>query len=82
MVAELEAYPEVGLVYGDAAVTQTENETLANSHPTAHFMWPEFDPRLLFDVCYVGPHPVCRREMHERYGGFDEDMTVAGDYEF
>lgn len=82
MVAELEAYPEVGLVYADAAVTQTENEALADAHRTAHFFWPEFDPRLLFDVCYVGPHPVYRRTMHEKYGGFDESMTVAGDYEF
>ncbi len=82
MVAELEAYPEVGLVYADAAVTQTENEILANATRTAHFLWPEFDARLLFDVCYVGPHPVYRRTMHEKYGGFDESMTVAGDYEF
>lgn len=82
MVAELEDYPEVGLVYADSAVTQTENETLADAHRTAHFLWPEFDPRLLFDVCYIGPHPVYRRTMHEKYGGFDEAMTVAGDYEF
>lgn len=81
-VAELEAYPELALVYGDAAVTQTENEVLGRDHRTAHFLWPEFDPRLLFDVCYIGPHPVYRRTMHEKYGGFDESMEVAGDYEF
>ncbi len=82
LVAELETHPEVGLVYADAAVTQTENETLDDASRTAHFLWPEFDPRLLFDVCYIGPHPVYRRAMHEKYGGFDESMTVAGDYEF
>ena len=29
-----------------------------------------------------GPHPLWRRELHERYGLFDPAFTSAGDYEF
>ena len=81
LVNVLEERPDVALAYADAAVTQTENETLADARRIGHFLWPEFDPRLLFDVCYIGPHPVYRRSLHDKYGGFDEAMTVAGDYE-
>jgi GT2 family glycosyltransferase len=82
MVAALEAHPEVAMVYGDSAVTERENEPFGTPHVSAHFRWPEFDPRLLFQVCYLGPQPMWRRALHERHGLFDPTYVSASDYEF
>lgn len=32
--------------------------------------------------CFVGPMPMWRRSLHDRFGLFDEDYVVAGDWEF
>ncbi len=82
MVEALEGNPEIALVYGDAAVTVNENDAFDASEIIGHFRWPEFDPRLLFQVCFVGPQPMWRRTLHERYGLFDAGLSSAGDYEF
>ena len=82
MVNTLEADPGVALVYADAAATAEENASFAHASVTGSFRWPEFDARHLFSVCYVGPQPMWRRELHDKYGHFDPRMRVAGDYEF
>ncbi|HHH42529.1 MAG TPA: glycosyltransferase, partial [Gammaproteobacteria bacterium] len=82
MVSELEANPDVALVYADSAVTRVENAGIEAAPVEAYFRWPGFDPRHLFSVCYIGPQPMWRRSVHDRYGLFDEEMTVAGDYDF
>ena len=82
MVAALDAHPEVAMVYGDSAVTERENEGFGTPHVSAHFRWPEFDSRLLFQVCYLGPQPMWRRALHTRYGLFDPTYVNASDYEF
>jgi GT2 family glycosyltransferase len=85
LVAVLEADPEVGLAYADAAITRSENETFASAQAggrlIGHFRWPEFDPRLLFQVCCVGPQPMWRRALHDGLGGFDPAYVTAGDYD-
>ena len=82
MVRELEARPDVALVYADSAVTRQENADFSDAPVNACLRWPDFDARLLFSVCYIGPHPMWRKALHERYGYFDADMKVAGDYDF
>ena len=81
LVAALESDPGAILAYADCAVTTQENARLEDGPIAAHFRWPEFDPRHLWDVCYVGPQPLYRRELHELYGGYPEEFVVAGDYE-
>jgi GT2 family glycosyltransferase/thioredoxin-like negative regulator of GroEL len=81
LVAALEADPGAILAHADVAVTDTENETFDSAHVVGHFRWPDFDARRLFQVCTVGPQPVYRRELHERYGGYDPAFVTAGDYE-
>jgi len=85
LVEVLEADPGLGLAYGDQAITAHENETLASAYArgrvTGHFRWPAFDPRLLFQVCCVGPQPVWRRDLHARVGVFDPAYVTAGDYD-
>ncbi len=82
MATELDARPDLALVYADCAVTQQENAGFGAAELIGHFNWPEFDPKRLFQVCYVGPQPMWRRDLHERYGHFDPEYRSAGDYEF
>ncbi len=82
MAQVLGSRPDIALVYADCAITEKENQTFESTEPAAHFRWPDFDRGLLFEVCYVGPQPMWRRELHERYGYFDSEFRSAGDYEF
>lgn len=82
MVEALEQNQDVALVYADAAVTQEENATPFDAPIEGYFRWPEFDARHLFAVCYVGPQPMWRADLHKRYGYFDPSCKVAGDYDF
>jgi len=82
LAGELDLHPEISLVYADSAVTKMENASFANAEVIGHFRWPEFDPRRLFQVCYVGPQPMWRKSLHARYGLFNAQCESAGDYEF
>lgn len=82
LVNVLEQNPEMDLAYADCAVTETENEDpLTTEAIVDFFRWPDFNPALLFDRCFVGPQPVYRRSMHDRFGLYDETL-LANDYEF
>jgi len=82
MVAVLEARADVAVVYADSAVTETPNSHFDTAPLIGYFRWPDFDGRRLFEVCYLGPQPMWRRELHNAYGEFDSSFEVAGDYEF
>ncbi len=82
MVKILDENPFVALVYADVAVTEKENEILESALKSGEFRWPAYNPQLLFQVCYVGPQPMWRQTLHERYGYFDSRLKSAGDYEF
>ena len=70
------------LAYGDSVITRVANATFEQTPTACVYRWPDFDRRLLFQAAYCGPHPVWRRELHERYGLFDTDLVSAGDYEW
>ena len=78
----LESNPEVALVYADVAVTETANVTFEEAPIVGYFQWPEFDRATLEAFSCVGPQPMWRRALHDRFGLFDEDLEVAGDYEW
>jgi len=82
MIEALEREPEAVLAYADAAVTLRESDTADSFRPAVFLRWPEFDRRLLFQVNFVGSQPVWRRELHARYGLFDDAFVVSADYEF
>lgn len=82
LVSVLEQNPEMDLAYADCAVTETENEDPLTTEAVVDFLrWPDFNAALLWDRCFVGPQPVYRRSMHERFGLYDETL-LANDYEF
>lgn len=82
MAAELDRRADIALVYADSFVTERENEQFDTATISAVLRYPQFDRKLLFQLCYIGPHPMWRKSLHERYGLFDAAMKSAGDYDF
>jgi hypothetical protein len=47
------------------------------------FEWAEGGLKELYWTgCFLGPMPMWRKSLHEKYGPFDGEMHSAGDYEF
>jgi hypothetical protein len=82
MVAVLEARPDIALVYANVYITKTENETFENHTEESAYRWPDFDPLILIDHCFIGPQPLWRKKVHTKYGYFDESFESAGNWEF
>ena len=80
--SRLEEHPDVALVYADSAITELPDEPFESASVVGVFRWPEFSIDALFGEACVGPHPMWRRSLHERYGLFDDEFEVAGDYEW
>jgi glycosyltransferase involved in cell wall biosynthesis len=69
--------PEISLVYGDEYVLDEDRPWERKFKIRS-----EFDSELLKYKCFVGPFPMWRKSLHEKYGYFDESLKVCGDYEF
>jgi glycosyltransferase involved in cell wall biosynthesis len=78
----LENDPDVGLVYADVIITETENETFENHTRTGQYQWPDFDRTALSVGCFIGPQPIWRKSLHTLCGYFDESFSASGDWEF
>ena len=50
--------------------------------PIGSFVWKEGQFGELMSGCFVGPMPMWRKSLHEKYGFFDGEYASAGDYEF
>jgi len=83
MAAVLNDDPAIDLVYADALITTTPNETFEQCTRTGVFTWLEPDRNaLLYRGCFIGPQPLWRKSLHEVYGLFDPKYITSGDYEF
>jgi len=93
----LDTRSDIDLVYHDSFITWEPNQTFkefieANDkkylvpgrHPgrPGHFGWIDYSRDTLVDGCYIGPHPMWRANLHQRYGYFMDHWKSAGDYEF
>lgn len=75
MATMLDEHPEYALVFGDNHISDD------HGHIKLHTRW-NGGFHILKNKCYVGPFPMWRRSLHDKYGYFDESYQVAGDYEF
>ena len=82
LVSVLDGDPNAGVAYADCFVTNVENDVWPSENITGVFHWPNYEPRLLFKICFVGPQPMWRRSLHTTHGMFDGNLRSAGDYEF
>lgn len=78
----LDEHPEVALAYADSLITTEPHETFMDTSARFRFAWPAYSYEELERRCFVGPHPMWRRSLHDRYGYFREDLVSAADYEF
>ena len=70
------------LAYADCAITAEENSRFFEAQVSGYFRWPDFNAMRLFQVCFIGPQPMWRREIHWTYGYFDATFKSTGDYDF
>lgn len=82
MSCELDAHPEIALVYGDILMTGYENQTFDSHIRTGYCLRPDWSPGIMLTGCHMGPQPMWRRAVHDDIGCFDENLKSAGDYEF
>jgi len=72
----------VSLVYADQLITATTNDTFAKTQSEKRWNWPAFDYSELERRCIIGPQPMWKKSLHEKYGYFRAEFMAAGDYEF
>ena len=82
MAKYLDENPGVSLVYADQLITSTANDTFAKTQAEKRWNWPAFDYSELERRCIIGPQPMWRKSLHEKYSYFRAEFTAAGDYEF
>lgn len=82
MASTMEENSDIDLVYADYIITEEENQTFENHQAAGYKKSYAYDPFLLLLECYIGPQPMWRRKLHQRFGYFDETFEIVGDYEF
>ena len=67
-----------GIVYSEVDIV-----TEIGANPIGRYKWAEGGiNELLKQGCFLGPMPMWRKSLHDRFGYFDESYKSAGDYEF
>lgn len=66
-----------GVVYSDIHIV-----TEIGKEPEGVFKWMEGGLKELLTGCFLGPMPMWRKSLHDRFGYFDEFYKSAGDYEY
>jgi O-antigen biosynthesis protein len=82
MAHYLDTSPETSLVYADQLITTIANDTWATNQAKQRWNWPAFNYSELEERCIIGPQPMWRKSLHEKYGYFRSEFTAAGDYDF
>ena len=82
MVNVLDTMPNFALVYANVYITETENEMFESHTRAGTYRWKNFNSLELINGCFIGPQPMWRKSMHDKYGYFDETFESAGDWEF
>jgi glycosyltransferase involved in cell wall biosynthesis len=79
---ELFSNEDIDLVYADLLITDQPNETFENNNSNnRRYNFPEFTLDNLKMVNMPHSNPMWRKEVHEKYGLFDDKYRSAGDWE-
>jgi len=78
-VQTLKDHPEIDLVYQDYILSLVPNDAWENHHGYSISV-PEYLPERM-RLCLPGPQPVWRKNLHAKYGWFDEKYKYSGDWE-
>jgi len=78
MAQSLNDDPTIGLVYGD----EDQTDGIRPQRRGRVSINPGYTFDVIKKMCFVGPMPMWRKSLHEKYGYFNESFKVCGDYEF
>ncbi len=78
---ELLAHPDVDLVYADNMNTPVMNDAFATTKATKRRIWISDAHVHMRSHCCVGPQPMYRKALIEKYGDYDVDLPWANDWE-
>jgi hypothetical protein len=84
MCEYLDNNPKINLVYGDSLISKVPNLTYDKALLTCkeRFCFPNFTYDNLIDCNPPHHSPLYRKELHKKYGYFEETMNSASDWEF
>jgi len=82
MASTLLKNTDVVLVYGNQIITDTPNPSFENHHVIEMAKRAEFSRQRLLFGCCVGSQPMWRKSLHGEFGGFDETLVCAADWDF
>ncbi len=71
----------IDLVYVNSFKTTIPNDSFESKSEKPLMKWSDYDKDLLLFGCFLGPHPVWRRSVHNKIGLFDDNLNIVGDYE-
>jgi glycosyltransferase involved in cell wall biosynthesis len=77
LAAALDVHKKYAVAYADVDVVLE-----LGGAPAGRYEWAEGGIEELLGGCFLGPMPMWRKSLHDKYGLFDGDMHSAGDYEF
>lgn len=72
----------IDLVYSNSYVTNIANQNFENHHSIGLINCPEFAPKNIKLANLPSFNPMWRKTVHDRFGYFDEQFKIAGDWEF
>jgi len=77
LIQVLDDNPDCAVAYGNQnIVKEIDGEVVGK------YEWAEGNLEKLLLGCFLGPMPVWRKSVHDKYGYFDETFKSAHDYEF
>lgn len=82
MLDAFQINPTLDVVYADDFMTNIPNDTFDSKTEKKIIKWSNFVKEFLLFGCFIGPHPMWKKSLHNKFGYFDESLNVVGDYEF
>lgn len=78
----LDSNLDFDLVYSDGYQTNIINMPFVSNPRIGTIYKPEFSKNSLKTNCLPSFNPMWRKSLHNKFGMFDENFTIAGDWEF
>jgi hypothetical protein len=78
----LDCNSQVDLVYSDSYLTYVPNENFRINSSSSIIRYPEFESSLMQKINLPSFNPMWRKALHSKYGYFDEQLKIAGDWDF
>jgi len=78
----LDENSDIDLVYSDGYFTDIANQTFFDCNITKIIFKPSFSKLNLKYNCLPSFNPMWRKKLHKKFGLFNENFKIAGDWEF